>query len=309
MIDYDEAKKRANAVVAKTRAESGAAAAEVAARVMQGTLEVIAAKPSDKPPASIRDAVAAYVSVDSRAESIESQYFESVTGRKYRSLRRLYGADRVIRSIPKRILRDFSVGVDAAPDEIVAISSTRPGEYWKIHSLDDLHLVMDLLSLDIGCDLDLFKNTDVDSCAKANTKFFEGLKRLDKGCTSRDGLPNPHQREHIPQYFATVPFAYGNVIILSRICTSCFGAWIYRNIIDTKRIGEVESVDDGFGSVGGGPIPRSEAVWDKTVVAQVARDWELRNGRPPSVIELQKALQGVSFVGEGVPEAQKITDK
>lgn len=247
--------------------------------------------------------------LDSRVESIMSQAFESGPTRKYRALHFLYGYDNLIRSIAEKAMRDFPAGIDAGPDELIAFATSRPGEYWKISSSETLHMVMELLSLDIHCDLDLFKNTDLDSCMKANTKFFDSLKKMDKGCTSRDGLPNPHQREYIPQHFATVPFARGNVLVLSRICMSCYGAWIYRNQIDTKLIGEIEPLNDGFGSVGGGPIEKSEYLWDQSAVEQVARDWELRNGNPPALMELQKALQGVAFAGAGSEDAKKITDK
>jgi hypothetical protein len=47
-------------------------------------------------------------------------------------------------------------------------------------------------------------------------------------------------------------------IILARMCMSCYGAWLYKNQIDTNRIAQIEPVIDGFGSVGNGPIEKSE---------------------------------------------------
>ncbi|MCA4732158.1 hypothetical protein [Mycobacterium avium] len=294
---------RARAAKNIVRTESGTTT--VSRALNEGLSNILAGRP----PAGIEDIAADLENVDRKAESIVSQWYETMAGRKFRALDFLYGADDTIRSIAEKAMRDFPAGIDAGPDELIAIATSKPGEYWKISSSETLHMVMELLSLDIHCDLDLFKNTDLDSCMKANTKFLDGLKKMDKGCTSRDGLPNPHQREYIPQHFATVPFARGNLIVLSRICMSCYGAWIYRNQIDTSRVGEIEPINDGFGSVGCGPIEKSEYLWDAKVVEQVARDWELRNGKPPSLMDLQKALQGVAFVGAGSEDAQKITDK
>ncbi|OJZ65820.1 hypothetical protein BRW65_27780 [Mycobacterium paraffinicum] len=90
---------------------------------------------------------------------------------------------------------------------------------------------------------------------------------------------------------------------------TCYSAWLYRNQIQTDRISDIEPIGDGFGSVGGGPITKSEYLWDQTVVERVYRDWELRNGKPPTLIELQKALQGTKFVGAESEETQKMTDK
>jgi hypothetical protein len=67
--------------------------------------------------------------------------------------------------------------------------------------------------------------------------------------------------------FHTVPFARGNVIVLARICNQCSGAFLYRNSVDTKTIGTVEPVQDGFGSVAPGPIQRSEIAWDRQITA------------------------------------------
>lgn len=299
-----ETQQRVRANAAKNMIPTDSGNTTVSRDLTEGLSNILAGKP----PAGIKDTYD-LETVDMRAESIVSRWYESATGCKFRALHFLYGADDTIRSIPESVVRHLPAGIDAGPDEIVVVSSTYAGDYWKITSLETLHMVIELMSLDIHCDLDLFKNTGLNSCAKANTKFFGSLKKLDQGCIGSDGLPNPHQREYVPQHFATVPFAWGNVVVLSRICMTCYGAWIYRNQIQIDRVGEVEPISDGFGSVGAGPITKSEYLWDQNVVEQVYRDWELRNGRPPSIIELQKALQGTKFIGAGSEEAQRITDK
>lgn len=247
--------------------------------------------------------------LDSRVESIISQAFESEPTRKYRAFHYLEPADNLIRSISEKAMRNFPVGIDAAPAQIIAIAPSRPGEYWKISSVESLHMVMDLLSLDIHCDLDLMRNTDIGPCLDKYSWLRKLKKQDENGCVDKDGLPNPHQREFIPNYFGTAPFAVGNVIALARICTMCYGAWLYQNHVDTTKIGIIEPISDGFGSVGGGPITKSEYKWDPKVVEQVRREWHLRNSRWPSTIELQTALQDAEFVGEGSEEPQKITDK
>lgn len=301
----DDAKQRVRVRAAKDMVATDSGHATVSRDLNEGLSNILAGKP----PAGIKDIYADLETVDMRAESIVSRWYESAPGRKFRALHFLYGADDTIRSIPESVVRHLPAGIDAGPDEIVVVSSTYADDYWKITSLETLHMVMELMSLDIHCDLDLFKNTELDSCAKANTKFFGSLKKLDQGCIGSDGLPNPHQREYVPQHFATVPFARGNVVVLSRICITCYGAWIYRNQIQLDRVGETEPISDGFGSVGGGPVQKSDYLWDKAVVEQVAHDWQLRNGKPPTRIELQKALQGTKFVGAGSEDTQKMTDK
>lgn len=302
----DDAQQRARTNGAKQVVPTDSGTTTVSRALNEGLSNIL----NNKPPADIEDIAADFENADRNAESIVSQWYETATGRKFRALYFLEPADDpTIRDIAVNAVKHFPAGIDAGPDELIAIATSKPDEYWKISSSETLHMVMELLSLDIHCDLDLFKNTDLDSCMKANTKFFDGLKKMDKGCTSRDGLPNPHQREYIPQHFATVPFARGNLIVLSRICMSCYGAWVYRNQINTNTISEIEPLNDGFGSVGGGPITKSEYLWDQNVVEQVARDWELRNGKQPSLMDLQKALQGVAFVGAGSEDAKKITDK
>lgn len=216
----------------------------------------------NKPPQVDPDLLARHENIYALAESIVARWYGSA-GRKFRALHFLYGADELIRHIVKKALDAYPSGIDAKPDELIAISTTRPGDYWKINVLDDLHMVMDLMSLDFACDMDLMKNTDLAPCLEGPiAKLCENAKKEDaRGVIGKDGLPNPTQREYIPQYFASVPFAIGNVIVILRICTGCYGAWIYRNQIDTKKLGEIEPVSDGFGQVGGGPITRDEYIW------------------------------------------------
>ena len=302
----EDAQQRVRAEVAKKLRPTTTNNIDLARRVAAATDHVIKARPFDEPIYADISQVQAFENVDRKAESIVSQWYNTTAGRKFRALHFLYGADDTIRFIAEKALKSYPTGINAGFDELIAFSPARPGDYWKITNLDDLHMVMELLSLDIHCDLDLFKNTEPDSCMKTNTKFFDGLKRLDQGgCVGKDGLPNPHQREFIPNYFGTVPFARGNILVLSRICMTCYGAWIYRNHIDTNKIGEIEPLNDGFGRVGGGPIIKSEYLWNQNVVEQVAREWELRKGKPPTLIKLQNALQHVAFVGAESDQAHK----
>lgn len=223
----------------------------------QGLIDIF----QNKRPASDCNLADVIEAAERKAESIVSRWYQSKDGSKFRGFLYLYGADDFIRSITTKAIKKFT-GYGAGPDQVVVIATSQPGEYWKIATFDDLLMAMQVVSLDIHCDLDLMTNTDVGPCLDSYA-WLRDLKRLDKdGCTDRDGLPNPHQREFIPKHICTVPFVIGNVIILTRMCMMCYGAWLCTNQIDTKRLGEIEPVSDGFGSVGAGPIESKEYFYE-----------------------------------------------
>ncbi|WP_201368408.1 hypothetical protein [Mycobacterium intracellulare] len=227
--------------------------------VAEGLINIL----QNRPPEVDKELLTRHEDVDRLAESIVARWYAEA-GSKYRALYFLFGADQMIRHVVKKALDAYPAGIDARPDELVVFSTSQPGDYWKITSFEALEMAMHLLDLDLHCDLDLFKGTDQDLCLK-DAAWLHNLKELDKEYTLRKYI-NYHQREYIPQNFATVPFAVGNTIVLLRMCTPCYGAWIYRNQIDTStnRIGEIEPISDGFGQVGVGPIQPSEYIWNET---------------------------------------------
>ncbi|MCA2255703.1 hypothetical protein JF710_21220 [Mycobacterium intracellulare] len=268
----------------------------------------------NKPPQADTKQLAKHENVAVLAESLVSHWYENA-GNKFKPFYFLYGADeKQLRRIVKQALDAYPNGIDAKPDELIVFSTSQPGEYWKIASVEALEMAIQLLELDLHCDLELLKGTEVGSCMK-NAEWLHKLKERDEQETIRFNMPKPvhhNAQEFVPNWFVSLPVAVGNTIVLLRICTTCYGAWLYRNHVDTSRVGEIESFSDGFGSVGGGPIEKSEYLWDKTVVEQTARDWELRNGKPPTLAELQTALTKVPFSGEDSDEAilrQKKTKK
>lgn len=204
--------------------------------------------------------------VDRLAESIVARWYAEA-GSKYRALYFLFGADDLLRHIVKKALDAYPSGINAKADEVVVFSTSQPGDYWKITSVEALEMAMHLLELDLHCDLDLFKGiADEDLCI-AQREWLHNLKEQDKQFTL-EKHKNHYQREYIPKNFVTVPFAVGNTIVLLRICMACYGAWLYRNQIDTKRMSEVEPLSDGFGQVGAGPIEPSEYLVGQSTVKE-----------------------------------------
>lgn len=248
-----------------------------------------------------------------RGESAVAAVNDDDKMKRFRVFNFLYGADDTIRNVVKKIV-DSLPKIQIDPGDVVAVSTTSAQDalFWHVSDAATLRAAIDKTTYEVMCDFRLLDPDDTvfGPCMTHHKNRLERLKKLDRpNCVGRDGLPEPHKRDYLKEHFFTIPFAVGNIVILARICDLCLGAFLYVNRIDTNKIGEIEPICDGFGSVGGGPITASESSWDDDTVKGVAADWEARNGRSPSLIELQKALNGVAFVGAGSEQTKTIADK
>ncbi len=155
----DEAQARVRASVAVKRMPTAEN------RFLPAVSEGLSAIIAGIPPEVDKELLAKHENVDRLAESIVARWYASA-GSKYRALYLLYGADEMIRHIVKKALDAYPAGIDAKPDELIVFSTSQPGDYWKITSVEALEMAMRLLELDLHCDLDLFKGTDQDLCMK-----------------------------------------------------------------------------------------------------------------------------------------------
>jgi hypothetical protein len=298
----DEAKARVRASAATQRVDADADhEAQIASRIATATDHLKASRPSDEPQQTDPELVNQFENVDRRAQGIIARWFDSDKGRKFRALHFLEGADDTIRALTAKALADYGGGYGGNPGDLAVIATTRPGESWVIGGATTLQVVSELLADDAACDLNLFADTEIGPCVEGDYGHharLESLARCDQGTIDKDGRSDHFQHEYIVNNFVTVPFARGNVIVLTRICIGCWNAFLYKNSINTKEIGVIEPKSDGFGSVGPGPIPQSEIQWDKTVVGDLAA------GKRP-VPPVATLLKSQKFVGAGSEEAKQ----
>lgn len=297
----DDAKQRVRAGTAKEMKRTDSGNTTVSRALDEGLSNIL----NNKPPADIDGIAADLENVDRRSEALVSDWFNSEAGQKVRWLAFLDVGEPWINQIIQTALgaeNGFPPEAYVGPGDLVAI---RGGESWSLTGETTLETVIDDLSETLACDFEYFAGTAHGSCMETHRKLLRSIAKCDG--VGRDGKPNKLRRDYLSENFYTLPFARGNTILLARVCRFCLGAFSASNHIVAHQIGIIEPPPSGFGRIGAGPITKSEYLWDKNVVADTAHEWELRNGKPPSVMELQKALQGVAFVGEGSAETQKIT--
>jgi hypothetical protein len=267
--NMNDAEARFDALIERTRQEYGDEAAESAARVKAATLHAITARPSDEPVHTDPALVDRLENADRRAEAIITRWYDSEAGRRFRWVQFLEGADDTLRAITNRALKDFPDS-DWEATDLLAVSTTQGGG-WRLREATTLEVIAEMISQDAACDLDLLRNTELGPCMEHHRTMLSMWRNCDRPqgipVKCKDGLPDLSQRQYMAENFHTVPFARGNVIVLARICNQCSGAFLYRNSVDTKTIGTVEPVQDGFGSVAPGPIQRSEIAWDRQITA------------------------------------------
>ncbi|WP_156675545.1 MULTISPECIES: hypothetical protein [unclassified Mycobacterium] len=301
-LDKD-AKQRIRARAAKDMVATDSGNATVSRDLNEGLSNILAGKP----PAGINGVNVDLENVDRRSEALLSNWFNTEAGQKVRWLCFLDVGDPWINQIIETALGTvncFAPETQVGPADLVAI---RGGESWLLAGDITLEAVIDSLSETLACDFEYFAGTAAGSCMVSHHKLLRSIAKCDG--LGRDGKPNKLRRDYLSENFHTIPFGRGNTILLARVCRFCLGAFSAGNHIVAHQIGIIEPPPSGFGRIGAGPISKSEYLWNKGVVEQVYRDWELRNGKPPSRIELQKALQGTKFVGAGSEETQKMTDK
>lgn len=293
----EDAKQRVRARAAKDMVATDSGNATVSRDLNEGLSNILAGKP----PAGIKNTNADLETVDRDSEAQVSRWFNTEAGQNVRWFSFLDVGDPWIHQIIETALgteNGFSPEAQVGPGDLVAI---RGGETWPLTTEITLEAVIDELSATVACDLDYLVGTAHGSCMVTHQKLLRGIAKCDG--IGRDGKPNKMRRDYLSENFHTIPFARGNAILLARICRFCLAAFSAGNQIVAHQIGIIEPPPSGFGRIGSGPITKSEYLWDQNVVEQVHRDWELRNGKPPSRIELQKALQGTKFVGAGSEDA------
>jgi len=176
----------------------------------------------------------------------------------------------------------------------VVISTSRPGHRWLIDGNQTLDSVYKNIKKDIWCDIDL---SGIGYC----------IDRMRKD-RAENNLGSYIDAGVIPNRSSVLPFQNGNTLILVHVCWQCWQTYVLDQKINIKACEVVEPFDDGFGSVGG-PINQSEYLWDRRAVKQTADEFENRNKRRPNLAELEKALQGVSFIGAKNPTRKRTTMK
>ncbi|WP_204080991.1 hypothetical protein [Mycobacterium riyadhense] len=249
---------------------------------------------------------------DKQSESDSARYLHSEAGRKVRWLSSVdQGHPWIMKIIETAIGGEhgFNVGEKVRAGDLIAV---RKGEGWKIteeitleHVIEQIEQIEQTM-LEAQCDMEYFAGTADGSCMESHRSMINNLRKLDENpyLVGKDGLRNPYRREYLNENFYTIPFFRGNAIVLARVCRFCLGSFSASNHIDARKL-EIIEPKQGFGTVGAGQITKGEYLWDKRVVAHVADEFEARNGRRPTAIELQKALQGAEFIGEGTPEARQ----
>ncbi|WP_204807739.1 hypothetical protein [Mycobacterium riyadhense] len=252
---------------------------------------------NNKPPSSIYESPN-FEKTDRQAGATVNRWFDSEAGSKVQWVSFLdHGDDAIDRMIQNTIGDDhgFDAGSHVHAGDLTAI---RKGRAWKIAGKTTLEVVIEHVSQDAECDLRYLDGTAFGSCMNTHRKLLDSFARCDEATASKE------RRNYVAERFSTVPFVRGGVIVLTRICNQCLAAFS-GNEVDIRKFRIVDPKPSGFGSVGARPITKSEYLWDKRVIAHVADDFEARNGRRPTTIELQKALQGAEFIGEGTPEARQ----
>lgn len=285
----------------------GSCQAESSRRIALGVMDIFYGK--------CREAVVAAQAVrfeesDRQGILVSSRYLDSEAGRTGRRLSFLDQGDPWIMKVIKTAIgseRGFNLGEHADPGDLTAM---RKGEAWTLAeecTLDDIIKRISQTTLEAECDMEYLAGTAVGSCMESHEKMINNLKKLDQDpyLVGEDGLRNPHRRQYIAEHFCTVPFYRGNTIVIARICKFCVNAFFAANQVDLNKLGKVEPSPSGFGTLGGGPIGKSEYVWDRDAIKSAAEEWKKRNGRAPTYIELQRALQGAKFIGEGTLEARQ----
>jgi hypothetical protein len=144
----------------------------------------------------------------------------------------------------------------AADDTIRATMAK--AQRWPITGTNTPEVVMERIKHKVRCDLDIYANAETGPCLDQHIDMLAMWDRCDG--IGKDGLPHALRRKYIEEHFSTVPFAFGDSIAFARICDRCWAAWLAWNHINTKEIGFVEPIQDGFGSVAPGGIKPNEYV-------------------------------------------------
>lgn len=247
--------------------------------------------------------IADYEKTDGQAEAAWTRYQNSEAGRKARFFSFLDQGDSWITKLIATAIGEehgFNLGEHVRAGDLTAV---RKGEGWKITeqiTLEDVIQHIEQAALEPLCDMEYHAGTASGSCMESHKMMINNLKKLDEDpyLVGTDGLRNPYRRGYVAEHFLTVPFFRGNTIVVARVCKSCLNAFSASNQLDLNKLGTVEPSPSGFGAIGGGPIERSEYAWDQDAINSAAYEWKLRNGGPPTFIELQKALQGAKFIGD-----------
>lgn len=300
MIDNAQAKARLDAMIERKIRQYGDGSPEVEStrRVAKGLSDILAGKP----PQSVRETADRFEQADRKAVSLVSRWFASAAGSTVRWLAFLEGADDRLHNMMRTAIGDeqgFDAGAHVGPGDLIAI---RKGEAWKLTDQATLEVIIEHVSDQVVCDLDFFAGSAFGSCMNNHAKLLKSIAKCDG--VGRDGKPNKLRRDYLAERFSTVPFALGCSVVLVRACNGCLAAFAASNQIAAHTMGIVDVTPSGFGSVGVGTVQRSEICWGKETLAEVADEFEARNSRRPTVMELQKALQGAKFVGEGAPKDQ-----
>ncbi|WP_204803429.1 hypothetical protein [Mycobacterium riyadhense] len=241
---------------------------------------------------------------ENAAESAAYRYLNSAAARKVRWLSSVDIGDTWIAKVIETAIGEehgFYAGPDVGPGDLIAIRQRRAWKITEETTLEDVIKQIKDTTLEPECDMEFHAGTAFGSCMEDHITMINSLHKLDQDpyLVGKDGLPNPYRRKYLEENFHTVPFARGNTVVLARLCKRCVNGFAASNQIDINKLGTVEPKPSGFGTIGTGPIEKSEYAWDQDAIRSVAQEWELRNGRPPSLVELQKALQGAGFIGEG----------
>jgi hypothetical protein len=253
----DEAKARVRARAAAQRVKADPDhEAQIAARVATATQAVIDGKTPSPTVVAIADRIEA---AQNRSETWVHSFYTGI-GRRFLPIHFLSGADDGIRAMTAKAASLPIVKSNARPGDLVAVATSRP-EKWILGDTTTPEVVMERIQHDVHCDLDLLAGTEDGSCMDRHYGHHHMLSLLAK-CDGigKDGKPDAMRRDYIEKHFFTVPFSHGDLIVFARICNMCWGAFLYKNNIDTKEIGIIEPKSDGFGSIGPGPIRKKEYI-------------------------------------------------
>jgi hypothetical protein len=196
----------------------------------------------------------------------------------------ILGGDVRTRMIPEAFLEQFNPSTaeihgqaDAAVLTILATS--RPGDLWIGDDSRTPEVVAELIAEDLHCDARLLDGSDFGSCVDRHNATANGYASVN-GETDRG--------RYIREHFYTVPFDRGGTIVMCRVCDWCLSGLLHS--VDANRCGVLDPIDDGFGSVGTGPIRQSEYRWDTTHVRSIIDELRESYGRNPTMMELSDTL-------------------
>ncbi|RFZ35144.1 hypothetical protein DAVIS_04694 [Mycobacterium marinum] len=286
---------------------AGSGQAESSRRIALGVMDILNGKCPE--PVVAAQAVR-FEKSDRQGMLVSARYQNSEAGRKARFFSFLDQGDSWITKIIATAIGEehgFNLGEHVRAGDLTAV---RKGEGWKITeqiTLEDVIQHIEQAALEPLCDMEYLAGTASGSCMESHKMMINNLKKLDEDpyLVGTDGLRNPYRRGYVAEHILTVPFFRGNTIVLARICKLCVNAFFAANQVDLNKLGTVEPSPSGFGTLGGGPIGKCEYAWDRDAIKSAAEEWKKRNGSAPTDIELQRALQGAKFIGEGTPEARQ----